>query len=442
MSAAESRRLVAVQAPRLRMRRRDRARLQQVARLLSPGSAVVDGSTSAPPASAAESYMPFPSWRGVRALVPVAPRRAAASAVGLRVAGQWSLRAVTYRAAALGMRTGLLQQLQRERLQLAPDGDAGADEESLAEHVGHLLGTPVQLAATVGRVDPHRTVALHVLDGAGRLVAFGKVTDNPLSTAQLRTEAEVLRQIEEHGTRLFEAPRLLHCESWRGMQLLLTSPLDLAAARRPDRDRPPGADVLLEVASTRSWPREPLARSEYWSRTRRRLDAMGDAADGHPGVTTALALAASIEEHLGGEVVALGAWHGDWLPWNMAWQGGCLLAWDWEYATDCAPVGFDAFHYVCGALFFRHRTDAGTALREAWRRASPALHDAGLSERETACVHALYGLEFLLRRLDIVTAGGGADDSRVFPGIGAAVEESLLRARAGVDLGHVDGPAA
>jgi hypothetical protein len=42
----------------------------------------------------------------------------------------------------------------------------------------------------------------------------------------------------------------------------------------------------------------------------------------------------------------LGAWHGDWTPWNMGWSRGKLLLWDFERFEAGAPLGLDACHFA------------------------------------------------------------------------------------------------
>ncbi|MEZ5095753.1 MAG: hypothetical protein R2731_06320 [Nocardioides sp.] len=36
---------------------------------------------------------------------------------------------------------------------------------------------------------------------------------------------------------------------------------------------------------------------------------------------------------MGDRRLPLGAAHGDWAPWNMAWSGDVLEVWDWERST-------------------------------------------------------------------------------------------------------------
>jgi hypothetical protein len=107
-----------------------------------------------------------------------------------------------------------------------------------------------------------------------------------------------------------------------------------------------------------------------------------------------------------------------------------VLAWDWEYWDDCVPVGFDELHYHFGTCFFRAQAslpDSYTAMRT---RAESVLSELGLEARERELVVALYLVEFLLRRLEIAAAGGGADDVRVFPDLFVVGFDALARVSA------------
>jgi hypothetical protein len=72
------------------------------------------------------------------------------------------------------------------------------------------------------------------------------------------------------------------------------------------------------------------------------------------------------------DTVRLGAWHGDWTPWNMAYDGATLSVWDWERYQPGVPLGYDALHFtIQGAIVGRGQepTDAVQAMLAA----APAL---------------------------------------------------------------------
>jgi hypothetical protein len=110
----------------------------------------------------------------------------------------------------------------------------------------------------------------------------------------VRHEAHVLRTLAEHPLKVVAAPTVLHHGVWRGLDVLVLSPL-------PATRHPVPRDLLrlavLEIAGLHG--NEPAH-----------------------------------------------AWHGDLSPWNIAAGGdGRLLVWDWERFGTGVPLGFDALHH-------------------------------------------------------------------------------------------------
>ena len=407
------------------------ALLRDVTPLLMPAAPVLEHRPTDASSRLLHSYLPFPSARTARLLLPAESAAAAAAAVALRAPPhKRAARYFGYRAAGLALRGGVVQRLMTSRVELfGPTSPDDAPAVSLAGHIGELLGQPVFLAPKIGRADPHRTVGMHVFDGRGRLLAFVKITGHPLSCSQLSTEAHALLTLPAVRARVADFPQLLHQGHWNGLGLIMTSPMDLRHGRQPTLDDPPSITAMMDVAASGEMVTGPLASSVYWQRTLERvkrlehsgavrpdrLQLAGDLLDGVGGVG-------------GGVALSFGAWHGDWLPWNLARRSGRLLMWDWEYWSDAAPVGFDLFHFFAGTLFFRDGLTAGAALDEARRRATPLLEAAGFAPADVAVVYALYAVEFLVRRLDIAAHGGGRDDARVFPSILPVAFDALSRA--------------
>ena len=47
-----------------------------------------------------------------------------------------------------------------------------------------------------------------------------------------------------------------------------------------------------------------------------------------------------------GKEVLLHPAHGDFVPWNASWADGRLYLYDWEYAQEEVPAGYDLFHFL------------------------------------------------------------------------------------------------
>lgn len=370
----------------------------------------------------AYSYAVLPKLAAPRLLLPADSWRAAACSFRVRYAGQRPVMTrIAYGLAGRSVWARMAQALPLDRLDVLQRADLDADQVSLlllAEHLSGVLGTRVLLGAGVAARDPHQTVSLHALTGDGIPVGFVKVAWNELTRRLLRGEAEALERFSTDRTLGFvRPPRVLYHAPWGRFEVLVTEPLPIRSDRRSSRfSRRPEVDGALDIAWSGVRDHQPVVDSVYWKRTLQRMEALRAEA-GEPAAE-ALDCAARRLEVLGRDgAIDFGPWHGDWLPWNYSVRDGQLLAWDWEYATDAAPVGFDLLHFFFGTSFFRDQLDGVSSLRVAEERGTPLLRLLGLDRRRARLVYTLYVLEMLLRRLDIEVNGGGADDSRVFPDI-------------------------
>jgi hypothetical protein len=89
----------------------------------------------------------------------------------------------------------------------------------------------------------------------------------------------------------------------------------------------------------------------------------------------------------------LGAWHGDWAPWNMAWVDGRVLVWDLERFADGVPVGFDLVHHDLQTRILDPQRDTGAIVAERLDTAAGLLAPLGVRPEAAALVVAAYLLE-------------------------------------------------
>jgi hypothetical protein len=334
----------------------DRARfLDQVCGLLWPPPATV-----VPSRGGAGGLFVLPSLRDPRLLVP-AGRRAGAAAVR-RYGEPGSVRArLGRRALGLALASGAGPVLLRDRLRIRVP--AGAP--TLEAYLSGQLGGEVLLSLHLGAARANRKPVLQLLTPGGRTVAYAKVGITPLTSRLVQAERAALDQVEAARLATVTAPRVRHLGRWQGLDVLILSALPVW----PPRARRPLGDgqltkAMAEVAGLARLPAEPLAGGRY-------LRGLTDRLAAAPASADRAALDAELTElacQHGQRELALGAWHGDWTPWNMACTSGGLLLWDWERFAGGVPVGFDALHYQL-------QSDVVTA------RADPALAAAGLVER-------------------------------------------------------------
>jgi hypothetical protein len=395
--------------------------LQDVGRLLWPEPLelrIGDAPHDAAGGDVHREYLLLPSGRRPRLLVPRG-RRAATAAV--RGYGVGRSRSARWQAAglALGMRTGLAPLLLRDRVRLV-SGDRNGAAASIESHLGEVLGREVLLSMYLGAPRANRKPVLQVLSPEGRTLAYVKVGVDPLTCRLVRDEAAALETLAEAGLQRATVPAPLHSGRWNDLELLVQSPLPVAGSRgRPTREQVVAAQA--EVSAIGRTAGVPLSASPYWTALRARIDAL-------PATEAARTLAdlgAGIEERFGDVPLTLGAWHGDWTPWNTALAGERLLVWDWERFASAVPVGFDAVHWELQQDLVNRMADPSESARRSLASAPTVLEPFGVTAAHARVTTVCYFAELATRYLADRQAEAGARLGNVggwlLPVIGSAL---------------------
>jgi hypothetical protein len=370
--------------------------LREVGRLLWPAPlelAIGPASGAAPGTRVHREFLLLPTARRPRLIVPRG-RRAAAGA--LRGYGVGRGRAARWQAAGLaaGMLTGIAPLVLRDRVRLlAGADDAEARAATIESHLAEVLGTEVLVSMYLGAPRANRKPVLQVLTPDGRTLAYVKVGVDPLTSRLVRAEAAALTTLAAAGLRRLTAPRVLHTGEWRGLTLLVQSPLPVGSRTgRPGWSRVAAAQS--EVAAIGSSPAVPLAGSPYWT-------ALTERIAGLPATGAAEELAALAERAtsaFGDVPLRFGAWHGDWTPWNTA-AGDDLLVWDWERFAPSVPVGYDALHWGLQMDLVNRLADPSESAVRSLVSAPSRLEAFGVSAREARATAVGYLAELSTRYL-------------------------------------------
>jgi hypothetical protein len=355
--------------------------LLETAGLLWPGEGRVGVGRSGP-------YVLVPSGSAPRLLVPAGGRAGAAAVRGYGGHGSrtaW-LRA---RVLASGFATGAARLAFRDRLAIGP-GEPGLDA-----HLSELLGREVLLALHIGPPRANRKPVLQLLTPAGETVGFAKLGVNDLTRRLVFAEAAALRSVAAADVPGVEVPGVLHAGEWRGLGVLVQSPLPVQRSHPTPAPRRLAAMIAVAGTGT-SQTYDPDA-------LRTRVAAL-------PPGAPVVELAAALEQAVDGPALPSGAWHGDWTPWNTAFVADRVLIWDWERYDPAVPLGFDALHHFVQAAVAgagaRRPEHATSLLAAAPELLAPFGVDAAAARRAAV----LYLVEIAARYLadDQVAAGGAA----------------------------------
>ena len=338
-----------------------------------------------------ESYLVVPSSHRPRFLLPAERRPAAGS---LRTFNR--LRPPATRAArsavAAAIHLGLQSLVARDRVVVDPRG-------SFLGELRRVLGREEVLCAIgLAPRGPNRKPVLQVFSPEGDPIAFVKVGWNETTRRRVEREATGLSAASAAQGPL-RVPDLLHAGPWGHLHLSVTAPLP-REVRRFTGDRQPLDEgrALWSVGGTAV----DLASSPYFERLRGRAEGLPEG----PRRSTVLALLDRTAHRFGDVSLAVGACHGDWVPWNMARLGDRVYVFDWEHWRDDAPVGFDVLHWHFQIPFIRDRRPVPQAWDAARRTARPDLVAAGLDETGIAALSPVYLAELTLRAAESLAAGG------------------------------------
>jgi hypothetical protein len=333
-------------------------------------------------AGARRSYLHLPTLDHPRLLVPRRTRRAAGGAVRGYGEQASATRRAAVRLAAAGLAAGAGDAVFRDRLELGGSGD------TIEDHLSRELGRPVLVSLHLGPARANRKPVLQLLDSDGGTVGFAKVATTVLTGRLVAAETATLRTLAGAGLSRVTPPAALAGGSWRGLEILVQSPLPVRQPRRPSAARL--AAATAEVAAVGGITTQPLD-GPYLAGLRDRVAAL-PAGDTRGALTGALDALRETEAEL-----RIGSWHGDWTPWNTAVVADTVLAWDWERFAGGVPVGFDALHYDLQPRALGHVTEAGAAAADSVRRAPGLLAPLGVPARSAPVVAALYLVEILTR---------------------------------------------
>src|SRR6266511_2233131 len=193
------------------------------------------------------------------------------------------------------------------------------------------------------------------------------------------------------------------------------SPASSCATRRT-RCAPAPRTLRPVWGSPRCWPPAAGGTSTWWPPARcppgcGAASAAASAAGGAGEIAATLeGCLARIEERCGDMRFEFGRWHGDWVPWNLAWDGERLFAWDWEHSGGDAPLGFDLLHWQFQVAFVQQRRNAAEAASRCAALATPYLERLGIEPAAAGALPWMYLLELYLRaqRMQAASAGWNA----------------------------------
>ncbi len=325
-------------------------------------------------------YLCRPSVEDPQLLVPLRSRAAATASMRRHHDARTPREVAVGAAAELAARLGILQRAGGEVAELS--------QFRVVDELARMLGEPAIVAA-VGAGPPRRNrkPVMQLLRPNGSTVGFAKVGWSDLTRELVTNESRWLKAVAGRLPAEIEAPRVLLHEQVGGNDVVVTTPLIVRP--RFSQPEPVGDDVI--VALGRCLGTEKATVRQCVERTGLIDSAAADTID----------LARLLDRH-GDTELELGLWHGDFTPWNMATTSTVRLLWDWEFAGEGRPIGFDLIHRELERVRRAAAANEQPAVEAAMRFTSEAIP---ADRDQLEAIRCLYLAEIVARETRLAGQG-------------------------------------
>jgi hypothetical protein len=259
-------------------------------------------------------------------------------------------------------------------------------------------------AISVPAEGPNSKPTLQLFTSDGTPAGYAKFGWNESTARQVRNEVEAVNRMAARVSTL-QIPAVAWSSCWRGFDVAVIEPM-AKEARTWHGYVPPPLSVTEEIGQAGETRTCALGDSAL---VKELLASTEEQPAGTEPALQALFRSAvdGVIARRGEVVLRNGAWHGDWVPWNLATAAGRTIAWDWEHSSSSAPLGFDLLHWHFQIAFIARKQSLVDALDNAKNGgAEDVVTIQGSPAALEACVD-LYALELTSRYLRMHAAGAG-----------------------------------
>ena len=211
----------------------------------------------------------------------------------------------------------------------------------LEDHLAEIFGRrDFSLAMSLGTPGLHRKPMVQVMTPKGEVLGYVKVGWNEATRRLVKNEALTLQRLQENSLPFF-VPRVLFAGEWQGRFICVQSPPPANIRPAPQAWCALYEEALKGMAAL-DLKCHRLEESFFWKR-------LSDRAAQIMNRYWRYVVERSMERVLsqwGDEKLPFHLAHGDFAPWNAFLVDGGLYLYDWEYASEEAPVGYDFFHFA------------------------------------------------------------------------------------------------
>ena len=265
-------------------------------------------------------------------------------------------------------------------LRFAPGEPVDVGPFAMVERLAHELGeADLQVAFTLGPRRRNRKPVLQLLRRDGTTIGFAKVGWSPFTRELVQNEADWLDRLVAAVPAELQIPSVLARVHDAERTVIVTS-----ALATPLRSGMAGRLSTATIVR--------LARSLGTKQTD--FGDLPNLDDLRSGLVGELIDVEQLAQRHAGATLELGVWHGDLTPWNTSTIDGRSRVWDWEFADDDRPVGFDLLHNTFESVRRQTKHSEQNALVAVQAQADAILTPLG---QPSAATLDLYLCELIMR---------------------------------------------
>ena len=268
------------------------------------------------------------------------------------------------------------------------------DLRDLEKYLSEIFGwRDFSLAMSLGTPGLHRKPVVQVMSQKGEVLSYMKMGWNEETRRLVENEALTLQRLQENSLP-FLVPRVLFAGERQERFLCVQSPPLQDVCPAPYEWTSLYEEALKGMVSL-GLKYLRLKESAFWKRLSDRVNRMED---GYwcPVVERSMERVLS---QWGDEKLPFHPAHGDFTPWNAFLVNDGLYLYDWEYAFEEAPVGYDFFHFVVQRAWLvegKAPTGILNTIKEHLNQVEGYWRAIGVDESAWAIAFELYLLDRLI----------------------------------------------
>ncbi len=236
----------------------------------------------------------------------------------------------------LGLTSRIFEQHELEQKELSEKDS----QENLFEYIANVFRKDnLVFSLSLGTPGVHRKPVIQIMESDGKILGFMKVGWNCVTKKLVENEISILNKLQKQ-TLNFKIPTVLFNEEWKGLVLGVLSPATNGQVY-PPQELSNIYYKSLKSLSEISYQKELIINSRFWKDLIQIKEV-----DNHFYRFLINRVIHLVEKNYNDLSIPYFFNHGDFAPWNAKIVNGELFLFDWEYANERLPAGFDLFHFL------------------------------------------------------------------------------------------------